>query len=83
MTQNWFLDFHCVYTFIQVIHFESIKVVRTDYTAFKSLSKARQKKAAAVVIIAQAFQKNKPWKKDKKVKLVVNSGFRERKTFVL
>ena len=70
MTQKRFLDFHCIYTFIQVVHSESIKVVRTDYTVFKSLSKARQEKTAAVVIIAQTFQKNKPWKKDKKVKLV-------------
>ena len=39
MTYNRLLDFHCVYTLIQVIHTEFIKVVRREYSAFKSLRK--------------------------------------------
>ena len=52
MTHIRFLDFHCVYTVIQVVHTEFIKVVCTEYSAFKSLSKMSQEQAAAAVIIA-------------------------------
>ena len=39
MTHNRFSDFHCVYTILQVVHTEFIKVVLTEYSAFKSLTK--------------------------------------------
>ena len=39
MTHSRFSNFHCVDTNIQVVHSEFIKVVRTDYSAFKSSSK--------------------------------------------
>ena len=32
-------SFHCVYTFIQVVHTKFIKVVCTEYSAFKNFSK--------------------------------------------
>ena len=48
---NRFSNFQCVYTIKQV--------VLTDYLAFKSLSKIIQEQAAAAVIIALIFEKNK------------------------
>ena len=52
MTHNRFSNFHCVYTNIQVVHTEFIKVVRTDYSTFKISRKMIQEQAAAAVIIA-------------------------------
>ena len=64
MTHNRFSDFHCVYTILQVVHTEFIKVVLTEYSAFKSSSKMIQEQAAAAVIIALISEKNKS--RDKK-----------------
>ena len=63
MTHNRFSNFHCVYTIIQVVHTEFIKVVLTEYSAFKSSSKMIQEQAAAAVIIALISEKNKSRKK--------------------
>ena len=52
MTHNRFSDFHCIYTFIQVVHTDIIKFVRTEYSAFESLSKMIREQAAEAVIIA-------------------------------
>lgn len=51
MTYNRFSDFHCIYTFIQVIHTDVTKFVRTEYSAFESLSKMIREQAAEAVII--------------------------------
>ena len=59
MTHNRFSNFHCVYTIIQVVHTEFIKVVLTEYSAFKSSGKMIQKQAAEAVIIALIYEKNK------------------------
>ena len=68
MTHNRFTNFHCAYTNIQVVYSEFIKVVRTDYSAFKSSSKVIQEQAAAAVIIALISEKNKSRKNGKKRK---------------
>ena len=39
MAHNPFSNFNCVYTIIQVVDTEFIKVVFTEYSAFKSSSK--------------------------------------------
>ena len=59
MTHHWFSDCHCVYTIIQVIHTEFIKLVHREYTDFKNLSKIIQVQAAAAVIIALISENNK------------------------
>ena len=69
MTHNRFSNFHCVYTIIQVVHTEFIKVVLTEYSAFKSSSKMIQEQAAAAVIIALISEKNKSRKNRKKKSL--------------
>ena len=66
MTLNRFSNFHWAYTIIQVVHTKFIKVVRTDYSAFKSSSKMIQEQAAAAVIIALIFEKNKSKEKIEK-----------------
>ena len=58
MTHNRFLNFHSVYSIIQVVHTEFIKVVLTEYSAFKSSSKMIQEQAATAVIIALISEKN-------------------------
>ena len=63
MTHSQFSNFHFVYTIIQVVHTEFIKVVLTKYSAFKSSSKMIQEQAAAAVIIALISEKNKSRKK--------------------
>ena len=63
MTHNRFSNFHCVYTIIQVVHTEFIKVVLTEYSAFKNSSKMIQEQAAAVIIIALFSEKNNSRKK--------------------
>ena len=63
MTHNQSSNFHCVYTIIQVVHTEFIKVVLMEYSAFKSSSKMIQEIAAAAVIIALISKKNKLRKK--------------------
>ena len=65
MTHNRFSEFHCVYTTIQVVHTEFIKVALTEYSAFKSSSKIIQEQAAAV-IMALDSEKNKSRKNRKK-----------------
>ena len=40
MIHNWFSDFYWVYIFIQVVHTNFIKFVRTEYSAFKSLNRS-------------------------------------------
>ena len=59
MTQNQFSNFICVYTIIQVVHTEFIKVILTKHSAFKSSSKAIQEQTAAAEIIALISEKNK------------------------
>ena len=66
MTHNRFSNFHCAYTVMQVVHTEFMKVVRTDYSAFKSSGKMIQEQAAAAVTIALISEKNKSRKKRKK-----------------
>ena len=73
-----FQIFICVYTIIQVVHTEFIKVVLTKYSAFKSSSKMIQEQAAAAVIIALISEKNKS--RDKKREPVWNLGLKEGKT---
>ena len=58
MAHNRFLNFHSVYSIIQVVHTEFIKVVLTEYSAFKSSSKMIQEQAATAVIIALISEKN-------------------------
>ena len=50
MTYNQFSDSRCVYTFIQFIHTEFIKVVCAEYSAFTSLSKMSQEHATPALI---------------------------------
>ena len=71
MAHNQFSDFHFVYTFIQAIHVEFVKVVCTEYSAFKSLSKTSQEQPAAAVIVALISRKNKSKKKRQKRKVIV------------
>ena len=73
-------NFHCTYTNVQVVHTELIKVVRTDYSAFKSSSKMIQEQATVAVIIALISEKNKSRKKRKKEKSVWNLDLKEEKT---
>ena len=80
MTHRQFSHFHCVYTIIHVVHTEFIKVVLTEYSAFKSSSKMIQKQAAAAVIITLISKKNKSRKKRKKEESVQNLGLKEEKT---
>ena len=78
MTHNRFSKFHCVYTTIQVVHTEFIKVALTEYSAFKSSSKIIQEQAAAV-IIALISEKNKSRKNRKKEETLWNLGLKEKK----
>ena len=50
------------------VHTEFIKVVLTEYSAFKSSSKMIQEQAAAAVIIALISEKNKSREKGEKKK---------------
>ena len=70
MTHNRFSNFYCAYPIMQVVHTEFIKVLRTDYSAFKSSSKMIQEQAAAAVIVELISQKNKSIKNRKKEECV-------------
>ena len=76
MTRSRFPDFNCVYTFIQVVHTEFIKVICTE---FKSLSKLSQEQAAAAVIIALISDKKNSRKKRQKTKVGMKSWLERRK----
>ena len=65
MTHSRFSNFHCVYTIIQAVHTELIKIVLTEYSAFISSNKMIQEQAAAAVIISLVSEKNKSKKKKK------------------
>ena len=65
MTHNRFSNFRYAYTSIQVVHTEFIKVVRTDYSSFKSSSKMTQEQSRAAAIIALISEKNKSRKNRK------------------
>ena len=81
MTHNRFWNFHYVYTIIQVVHTEFIKVVLTEYSAFKNSTKMIQEQATAVIIIALFSEKNKSTKKRKKrEESVWNLSLKEEKT---
>ena len=80
MTHNRFSNFYCAYTIIQVVHTEFIKVVRSDYSGFKSSSKLIQEQAAAAVIIALISEKNKSRKNRQKEESVWNLALKEEKT---
>ena len=68
MIQNRLSDFHCVYTFIQIVHTEFIKVVCTCCcSAFKSFNRMSQEQTAAAVTVALISEKNKSRKKKRKV----------------
>ena len=82
MTHNRFSDFDCVYTLIQVVHTQFVKVVRTEYSVFKSLSKMIQEHAATAVIITLISQKNKPRKKRQKRKAVMRPWLKRRKNLI-
>ena len=60
-------DSHCVCTFVQVVHTEFMKVVRTEYSAFKNLIKMSEKKGAAAIIIGLISKKASQGKRDRKV----------------
>ena len=79
MTHNRFSNFHCVCTIIQVAHTQFIKVVLTEYSAFKSSRKMIQKQAAEAVLIALISEKNKSKKKDKERRICVKPQFKRRK----
>ena len=79
MSQNRFSDFQCVYTIIQVVHTEFIKVVHIEYSAFKSSSKMIQEQAAAAVIITLIPEKSKSRKKRQKGKVCVKPWLKRRK----
>ena len=79
MTHNQSSNFHCVYTIIQVVHTEFIKVVLMEYSAFKNSSKMIQEIAAAAVITTLISEKNKLRKKRVGVS-VLNLGLKEEKT---
>ena len=66
MTHNWFLDFHCVYTFIKVVSTEFIYVFCIEYSFFKSLSKLSQEQHEENIAITS--DKNRQRKKKKKKK---------------
>ena len=66
MTHNRFSNFICVYTIIQVVHTEFIKVILTKHSAFKNSSKMIQELAAAAVIIAFISEKISQEKRGKK-----------------
>ena len=57
MTHYHFSDFHCVYTFIEVVHTELIIFNRTEYPAFESLYKISE--AATAAIIGLISEENK------------------------
>ena len=73
-------NFHCAYTNIEVVHTELIKVVQTDYSAFKSSSKMIQEQVTVAVIIALISEKKKSRKNRKKEKSVWNLDLKEEKT---
>ena len=77
MTHNRFSNFHCVYTIIQVVHTEFIKVV--PESTFKSSSKLIQEQVAAAVIIALISEKNKSRKKREGKSLCVKPWLKRRK----
>ena len=79
MTHNRFSHFHCVYTIIQVVHTEFIKVVNTEYSAFKGSGKMIQEQAAAAVIIALISEKNKSREKRQKGIVCVKPWFKSSK----
>ena len=76
-----FQIFIYVYTIIQVVHTEFIKVVLTKYSAFKSPSKMIQEEAAVAIIIAVISEKKSQEKIDKKKQESSwNLGLKEEKT---
>ena len=79
MTHNRFSNFHCAYNFIQVVHTEFIKVVRTEYSTFKSSRKMIQEQAAVAVIVALIFEKNKSSEKRQKRRVCVKPWLKRRK----
>ena len=81
MSHNWFPDFHCVYTIIQVVHTTFIKVALTEYSACKSSRKMLQKQVAAAVIIALISKKNKSGKNRKKEESELNLHLKEQKIY--
>ena len=81
MTHNRFSDFHYIHTFIQIVNTEFIKVVLTEYSAFKSLSKMIQEQVAASVIITLISEKSKSRKKRQKRKTCVKPWLKRRKNF--
>ena len=80
ITQNRFSNFHCVYTIIQVVDTEFIKVVLTEYSAFKISSKMIQEQVAAAVVTALISKKKKSMKKrEKKTKILSETWLKRRK----
>ena len=69
MTHNRFSNFICNYTVIQVVHTEFIRVVLTEYSAFKSSCKMIQEEAAAAVTTVLISEKNESRKRKKKKSL--------------
>ena len=66
-TNNRFSNFYCVYTIIQAVRTEFIKVDLTDCSAVKSSSKTILEQAAATVIVALISDKSKSRKKRKNI----------------
>ena len=63
--------FHCICTFIQVVPTEVIKVVPTEYWAFKSLSKMSQEQAAEQAKYCTNFWEKEVNKKRQKRKVAM------------
>ena len=64
-------DFHCVCTFMQVVHIEFVKVVRAEYSALNSLNKMSHEEAISAVIVALiSAKKTSQGKRDIKEKPV-------------
>ena len=66
MTHNWLSNFYSVYTIMQVVHAKFIKVVLTDYSAFKGSSKIIQEQAAAAIVLTLISEKKQVKKKREK-----------------
>ena len=59
MTHNRLSNFYGIYTIIQVVHTKFIKVVLTDYSAFRSASKMIKEQAAATANQGKREKKKK------------------------
>ena len=70
MNYNRLSNFYGIYSIIQFVHTKFIKVVLTDYSAFRSSSKMIEEQAAAAASQGKGERKKrvyvKPWLKKRK-----------------